>query len=312
MTSTIPELEAWFDTQGLTWELTTVDVDRIDQVAGLTNQARHEPLDRDVVERYAADMVNGDQFPPVVLHDDDGTLVPVGGNHRIAATMHAGIGTLAAYVVKSVTAEVEWLLAIEDNRRHGLPLSDAERIHHALRLLDDGRTVPQAAAIVGVSENKLQRHVGAAKADRRAAELGVDMQTWSTLSLTTKTRLVAVHHPKLFVKIAGLAALGVIPAGEVGDVVSRVNTAETTADAMQFLHVLDRAADGRTLRSGGRPASAVRAPRKRLIGDLAGIMRFDPQAVAGDDSAPTARIAAQITAARAHLAEIQIALEGAS
>ncbi len=304
----IPELEAWLDEAGLAWELRDVVVGRIDQLAGLTNQARLEPLDEDTVQRYAADMAEGAEFPPIVLNAEG--LVPVGGNHRVAGARRAGRPTLPAYVVEGLSPHLEWLLALEDNRRHGLPLSEAERVHHAVRLTNAGESIAAAARLCGISPQKLQHHLDELhrmrRADERAARSGLSGPDWEALAPSTRVRLAAITSAKVFAKAAALTAAGSITASEVGSLVGKLNGAESTADAMELLIKLDQS--GRTARGRGRPPTVGRAPRARLMGELDVLLRYDPAAVAHDDSAADLRVLNQIQSTVDHLTRISAAI----
>ncbi|HXH58446.1 ParB/RepB/Spo0J family partition protein [Iamia sp.] len=307
--TTLPELEAWLDAHQVTWELVPdIDILSVDVVAGLANQARLTSLNEDVVDRYAADMAAGARFPPVVLNRVGGRLIPVGGNHRLAAARRAGVATLPAYVLDEVDDTTVHLLAIEDNRRHGLPLTDEERLHHAVHLTQTDHTPAEAADVCGISLNKLHRHLRANNASRRAVRLDVD--GWAALSVTARAQLDSITDDAAFAHIVRLAVDGTVLAGEVGPVVARVNAAVDVAAARRLLTDLERASAGRTRRGVGRPPSADLAPRLRLLADLDGVMRFDPAAVARNSHTPEqrAQVAAQCKAAARHLMAIEKAL----
>lgn len=304
MTDRIPELEAWLDCHQIRWDLTTVAVDDLDTVAGLTNQARpDQPLDTATVERYAADLAAGDQFPPIVVHDTNDGLDPVGGNHRITAARIAGIATLPAYVVHDLTARLEWLLAVEDNRRHGLALTEPQRAHHALRLVDSGTTHADAARAVGLTPGQLQRHLSARRATQRATAAGIDPDAWAALSSTSRARLAAITDDRVFTRAANLTCAGVVRASDVDELVSRLNNTDTPAEAIQHLLDLEKAAAKRTRRPQGRPSGA---PRLKLLAQLDAVLGLDPDTVAAD-TAPAHRrqLADQIDLAVDHLLAIR-------
>lgn len=109
------------------------------------------------------------EFPPIVCHQRTTRtrkLVLIGGNHRTIAARQAGLTTLPGYIVE---AEPETIVTLtyEDNRRHGLPPSDAERVAQAIHLIDTGNyTQEQAAALVGIPAPKLlDRAVAQAETD---------------------------------------------------------------------------------------------------------------------------------------------------
>jgi hypothetical protein len=70
----------------------------------------------DTVERYAAWMRRGDEFPPIeVVAVRDGTFVPLDGYHRIAAARLNGSATIEANVFtcpggEDIQVFIDWLL----------------------------------------------------------------------------------------------------------------------------------------------------------------------------------------------------------
>jgi hypothetical protein len=305
-TTRILELEAWFDQHRITWTLDPdVPVADIDALAGLANQARLSPLDEDVVDRYAADMHAGAHFPPIVVRRHRRKLIPVGGNHRTAAARRAGIPTLAAYIVTSLTDDQVHLLAIEDNRRHGLPLSDDERLYHAIQLVNAGRMVTEAANICGLAPNKVQRQLDANRGAARAIRLEVD--GWLNLSTTNRAKCSSVRDDRLFARLVPLIASGAIPSQEVPDIVARLNGAELGRHADELLDALEDDAQNRTRRTTGHPVSKMRAPATRLVHDLDGILSYEPDAVARDCHSPEQklRVANQIKVTARRLMAIE-------
>lgn len=300
----IGELEDWFDAHGITWRLEQIPLDQVDHLAGLANQARLSPLDEQVVDRYTADMEAGAVFPPIVVRRERRKLVPVGGNHRCAAARKADVGSLAGYIVEGLTDELVHLLAIEDNRRHGLPLSDDERLFHAVQIVNAGRTVVDAAAICGLPAHKLGRQLDARRGGERAVRLDAD--GWAALSTTAKARIVSIRDDSAFARVVALAASAAIPAIELADVVGRVNKG-TPEQAAELLDALESDAGLRTPRAGGHPVSKMRAPATRLLHDLEGICGYDPKAVAGDcvSAEQRARLAKQVKATARRLMAVE-------
>lgn len=309
-TARIPELEAWLDIHGVPWRLAgALPIDQVDAVAGLANQARLTTLDEATVDRYTADMEAGAAFPPIVVRQHGNKLVPVGGNHRIAAARKAGRHALAAYVLPRLSDDVIHLLAIEDNRRHGLPLSDEERLYHAISLVNGGRTNAEAASICGIPSSKVGMQVTANRGTRRAINLDAD--GWAALSTSAKARLAAITSDDLFTRVVPLAASGAIKAIEVTDVVSRLNAA-TPDRAAEMVDALEADAQERTRRTGGAPVSKMRAPATRLLHDLDVVCDYDPALVAADcrSDAERNRLGSQIKAAARRLMAIEKELWG--
>lgn len=293
VTNRIPELEHWLDLHQVAWTFDEAfPVDDIDHTGGLANQARLEPLNEAAVEQYAADMAAGAIFPPIVLRDR----IPVGGNHRTAAARRAGRTTLAAYLVHCDDDQAH-LLAIEDNRRHGLPLSDEERVWHALALhRDQGHTLAEAAKAVGITAARLQVHVDAARALRRAFPLA----GFAELPAGFRQRIGAIRDEAAFQRAAQLAVRGRLTSSDAATLVTKLNAAG--ADPGQLLD--DFEADTRR-----RVAyTNVKGPAAQMHRTLHQLLGFQAGPVVADEDNPDALHELLVRAAR-HLMAIDQALE---
>jgi ParB-like chromosome segregation protein Spo0J len=220
--------ERYFVDLGVGFErVPALPLDEIDDLKSLTNQARVKPLDEPTVERYTLDLDAGDVFPPIVVRrrNTRSKLVLIGGNHRYAAHKRASRATIDAYVV-----ECDDLTAVrmtyEDNRNHGLTLTDDERVAHATHLVDLGWKQAAAARLVGLDQQKLQRAIGATRADRRALELGVDVQAFTRIAKTGRWRLDQVKDDTVFVAAAQLAIDARLGPEELFPLVTELNAAE--------------------------------------------------------------------------------------
>jgi hypothetical protein len=235
-----------------------LDLARVDVKASLRNQARFQALDDDVVERYAEDMARGDVFPPIIARrvGRSGLLVVLGGNHRFAAA-HKARAPLAAYLI-GCSDEVALRIAYEDNRRHGLPASDEERIAHATHLMAIGWTLTAAATAVGVSVGKVQRSQQSVAANGRATELGV--KGFDALPQSTRWRLAAITSDPVFTAAAQLVVDAGLTTTEAFELVTPCNAARSEAAALALVDDARRAALDRVqLKAAGRTAGP-RAP----------------------------------------------------
>lgn len=299
-------VEQWLDQHDIAWTLDTVDLGQVDHVAGLANQTRLDALNADAVARYTADMEGGATFPPVILRRAGERWLPVDGNHRLASARAAGRRNHSAYLIDELTAAQAHELAIAANRTHGLPLTDEERLWHALHLVhDDGVTIEQAAAAVGITADRLSRRLAVEKFTKRAVHL--QMNGWADLSETNRHILQALKDDMVFRRATRLAQERRVLAAEVPPLVARLNSL-TTTDALDVLSEIDRNTRGIDRRGVGRPPSAATSPRKRLMGDLDTLVaRFTPRSVADDCTTNQAReqTSRQIKAAARHLMKIE-------
>lgn len=299
-----PEIEAWLDERKVTWVFEeALPVADIDRVASLANQARLEPLDEDVVDRYAADMERGDVFPPIVVRRDRKRLVLIGGNHRVTAAGRAGIRSLPAYVIDAA-AEMALRLTYEDNRRHGLPPSEEERLFQAAHLIANGYSQTAAASTVGLSTGKVQRFVSVQRTDERAKRHRI--KGWEALPKSSRWRLGEIRSDPVFAEAARLATDGVFTSSSIFELCTRLNAARSEEEAFAVLahqEVAERAKSQTT--AGGMVKRAT--PRSKLLGALSSIAALEARDVASAcaTSDQRADLAQRITAMQKHLGVIR-------
>lgn len=136
-----------------------VPLDRINASKGMKNQARLEPIDKDLVTHYAQLMKEGHEFPALVLwRPGQGMYIPVDGNHRLAAKIINKDNGTDAYTLDSHDEVVaDRLTKIFNILVNGKRLTAEETLHHAM---SDCRkySIPatQAAKEWGVSYSHLQ------------------------------------------------------------------------------------------------------------------------------------------------------------
>lgn len=271
-----PSTERWLDDLGAAW---TFDPDlplaRVDLTASLANQVRHVPLVAEVVDRYAADMARGDQFPPVLVAAEGEKVALLGGNHRHAAKSQIGHSTEPAYIIEADPA-VLLRIRVEDNRRHGLPTSEAERVDHAVALMATGMSQGEAAAVVGIPQPKLSIAVAVQGADARASRLEVD-DAYRRLPRMTRYHLSQLDEDELFAAAANEVAKAGVPALDVANVVRACRSVE----AHEALRIIGQESVDWAERARDRAGNvrAVRSPRGRLDAALAEIRGLSPREV---------------------------------
>lgn len=260
------DTETWLDELQLKWEHEpALSIDDIDAVKSLTNQARVKPLEETVVERYTLDMQAGDVFPPIVVHrrSKGSKLTMIGGNHRFAAARKAGLDTIEAYIVEA-DPETVTRMTYEDNRRHGIPPSDDERIAHATHLVDMGWKQEPAARCVGISVQKLNRAIAVTRVDRRALELGVDVQKFTTLPRSSRWRLGAIKSDPVFVAASKLALDAKLGSEEIYPLATTLNAARSEASALDHISAA-RDKHASRIRNAGKKATTN--PARIKLGD---------------------------------------------
>lgn len=232
-----PSTEGWLDSLGVTWRLLDVPLKEVDPIRSVQNQARKVAVDPDIVERYADDMLAGDQFPPILLHHRTKTsrLVVLGGNHRFAAKGKIGAEAISGYVI-DCDDETAVRITYEDNRRHGLPPSDLERADHAAHLMAAmGWKREAAARAVGISIGKLNRAIDTQRTEARVIELGVDIQAFAQMPTTSRWRLGAIKADPIFAGACKLAGDAKLTGDAIYKLVTALNATRSEADAQRII-----------------------------------------------------------------------------
>ncbi len=109
------------------------------ELAELTIEQSIQPraqLNEETVESYRALLQDGEVLPPVVVYMVDDKPVLAAGFHRVEALRRAGRAKVCAEVRHGTRRDAQ-LHAIESNRRHGLPLSRADKQRAVKLLLED-------------------------------------------------------------------------------------------------------------------------------------------------------------------------------
>lgn len=272
------QLAAWLTSLGVSFTLEPeLGLSRIDQVASRRNQARLEPIDQDVVARYKEALLEGAVFPPVIVWNGghktpSDQLVTLSGNHRTHAHQAAGRSTIAAFVV-DCTDSVATQIMYEDNARHGLPPSTAERIQQAKHLVatTKGMTVKRAAALVGVGQGSVQVAVQTDGVNARARKLGVNL---GAVAPSARFRLAAIKDDRTFVDLAELAAAAKLNKKHLDEIVPKINRlgdpfkqrAYVKEEAKRWSARIEQADAGTVNVGPGRKAQRVRL--QDAIGDI--------------------------------------------
>ena len=90
----------------------------------------------EVINEYAADMLDGAAFPPVVLYDDGADLWLADGFHRVEAARKIGRETIDAQI-RQGSARDAVLHGVGSNAVHGLRRTQADKRRAVERLLKD-------------------------------------------------------------------------------------------------------------------------------------------------------------------------------
>lgn len=248
------------------------------------NQARFEPINQATVNEYTEAVKRGDAFPAVVAFRPTprARYIIIDGNHRLSAHV-AAEARLDVYEVSPKTdPRTIALMTFALNTRHGRPTSEQERLHQALYLIDNGSTIPAAAAAVNISVAALKRAVSKNNADRRADEVGLRRNEWDSLSSTVKNRLTNITTDEGFMAGAQLAFAAKLDAQEIFDLVALVNTTKSGARQASIVKnqrevYMDRiqATGGGVMSTGNRAGMGPKARVSMVIGQALALPEDD-------------------------------------
>lgn len=272
--------EAWLDSLHVYWELHDLELGDIDQQASLANQARLHALDNDVVDRYTADMQRGDQFPPLLaLKRARRKPMLLGGNHRYTAAIKAKRKTIGVYLIEA-EPEMATRLMYEDNRRHGLPPSEDERVAQAVHLIDTGWTLENAAQCVGTTVSRVQSARDCARADRRARTLNIE--GFAGLPRTTRARLASVRSDPAFAEASKVVIAAGLSGEQLQTLIKKVNDCRSDQAALKIVKVeLDSLRSHIQRKAGsGDPSRQRSTARTRMLTAIGHLGACDPAEVA--------------------------------
>lgn len=150
--------EKWLKMVGLAFALHKAEpLGNFDLPAGWIEQSRpaDKKPDPDLVAQYGVAMLDGDEFPAVIAYRGRTALIPICGNHRLAAAVEAGIEHFDVYVVEGDARAIS-LLRATDNLVNGRRPSLEEIIEGAMAWRDDYKEpVEHVAKLFRLSPNVL-------------------------------------------------------------------------------------------------------------------------------------------------------------
>jgi hypothetical protein len=150
-------------------------------VAGINRaggtQVRESTSDAKVTE-YAEAINGGAAFPPIVVFFDGETYWLADGFHRVAACEKAGVADVLAEVREGTREDALWF-ALSANKRHGLPMSNADK-QRAIRLA--------LAAKPNESDRAIAAHIGVSPTTVARVKAETGCSTVQLGQLSTKTK----------------------------------------------------------------------------------------------------------------------------
>lgn len=219
--------------------LSGVSTTQINMDRSRANNARFEALNEDTKKTYVAALRRGDVFPPIIAYRGSrGTakkLTVADGNHRVAAHHEVGV-PLDVYELDPATpAATITMITMVCNTKNGLALTQAERVDHAVSLVDNRVNQKDAAEMMGIKESQLRTALQIREADHRAKRVGINIRLWESLSKTVRGRLTGITTDGIFKDAATLAHDVPLTAAEVNQLVSDLRGTTDLATQREIL-----------------------------------------------------------------------------
>lgn len=221
--------------RGVRWKFRPkVKPEEFDAERSVNNNARFEAIDKARVEQYTEDMKRGDSFPPVVAYEDKGALIITDGNHRLQAAINAK-KPLAVYDISGAPVDVIVTLSFEANAHHGLPTSEAERVSQALWLINQGATIPDAAALVSLPTRVVTKASKEQTTDQRFIDNNIPAATIERLGAAVRWRLSHINTNAGFKAAVDLAERAKWGTDEAFKAVTEINQRRDSDEQVAFI-----------------------------------------------------------------------------
>lgn len=236
---------------GVKWSIESIPVTSIDIKASRANRARVQPIDDEFVTAYAIAMRRGDAFPRPVIARVGSSYVIVGGNHRIAACMQAGVEHVEAMMI-IVDDMMFDTIAKALNTRNGKAPTLAEKMDQAVAMcVTHKMTAAAAAEQVGLDPTTVASKLRIYELRLAATRAGVDCKQKDNVllpisTLTKTNEAVAVHALKVIGK-------QVVTKDDVSELRKAIDSQKSEAKKIEAIETW---ANTRTTRKTMKAASA--------------------------------------------------------
>lgn len=268
-------VEARLKREGVEFEYhESVNLTDIDVAGSLRNQARFDPLTKTNVERYALKMIDGEEFPPIIVFSGPKGYTIVDGNHRVAAATEAERSTIDAYVLDALDPLTITRLTRTWNIGNGQGLTQAEVLEQAIYLVKNTPyTQLEVAKMVGMNSRTLGGHIRARDGKEKLYALGVAAESLSTSHLEA---LAQLKDDAVLAEAARLAIRANLPIVRVQSMVQDVLKGTSEPERLGIVKGWQVRARGHAAVSGGGRFTSVnrRANVVKLLNALNAVSRL--------------------------------------
>jgi hypothetical protein len=275
-----------------------VPIKSIDLVGARINPARaNRRIDPERVNAYGVAMLDGTDFPAIVVFDGGGLLLSlVTGLHRLEAAIDAKLDTFDCYVVVEPNDYRRDLLVRSINSIEGFAPTQQEQLRLAaemLRLYPGVATNKQVAASFKLGESTLASFLRVTEADDRALNLGVFDQ-FCGLTQTIKLELYGIKNDHIFTSAIGVISNYSLKGGEADAFVKEVKRARKDDDAQAAIDKKQRDMEQRDQRAKAKHGKTKRARSTKFVSCGKSFARMGPLPALGLDGIETGDLAEDI------------------
>ncbi len=239
--------EQALDRHGLAYTyVTDTAVESVSLEKGIKNQARlSKPLDTDVRDRYAEFMKEYQQqeggvvahWPAPVVAKPAGSrvLVPVDGNHGLAARVKIGEKRTDAYVLETTDQFLIDRITLTINGAvNGLPNTHEENLQHALMFVRKWKmSSREAAKLTGVHQTTVMLHVRAQEVRDIAEAAGVKVPRHVPTTVLGDLAALKASGSDVLVEAVQTTVKNGLGVTEVAELVVKVKDCSRAADRIQ-------------------------------------------------------------------------------
>lgn len=309
----VSKVEQWLQGFGVSYsELLDLPLATIDEKKSRQNQARPTAIVSESVERFARDLANGAQMPPVVGYKSGNRVVLIDGNNRDAAHRKVpGITTIKAFVVDGDTAsEIIHAMTVDSNSHHGETPPLSWRLQQAIYLMALGYGLDKACDYASVSTKQVGDHNRMVRSEQRAKSLKI--HGFLDLATSTKIKLGVLPSDPVFLQASRVVIDTKMNLDETTSFIRELKTCATEASQIACV---GRWADTRKMEAKarealGRPAQ-MKSAKQGLITGIGKIMHADIGAISRQVLTDMERVEMirRLSEAGERIIELQIAIE---
>ena len=267
--------EKFLEAQGIAFTTEVISIDKIDP-GSFKRQVRQEEVITDLRDSYALAMLDGDEFPRVIVRRTNGGLFYVlDGIHRTAAAGEIGNPTIDACVV-DVDPEEGRLISLLANRIHGERTTVQEAVHHAIELhRNHGMSISRASKLMRVSSSSVGNILRRQEGSKRAADLGV--RAYDYFPNATQDALVTIKQDGPFTECIRAVHAKKLSASDVVVMVRKVRAARSEPESIAIARQFEPTKQARKAKAS-RPDS----PRQRVRSSCTSLSSIDEASFKAD------------------------------